>query len=222
MFGATSSTSAQQMEEPGFPSQPPRPAPTSHFIPRGYVRLSEPSGASIEVPDDWPTVAKGKLDELARQSGLNTRGRFTRRSELYAYANVMPISGASALLDIQTPSSYRQLQLGTAGKQELRDVGAKMTKDYRGKPSQSGIGIVCDEISYEVAPATKPGDRMMVVKYRESEQVPLGRPQRIWKSMHVYVPRSSGDEVQLTLSYRESDEQFWAPVMERIVASLHY
>lgn len=126
------------------------------------------------------------------------------------------------LLDVQSPSSYSQHQLATVGSEELHAVGMQMSKDVLGKPSQSGIGTVCDKLTYEVLPSSKQGDRAMVVKYRESEPVPAGHKPRIWKTMHVYVPRTSGDEVQLTLSYRETDEQFWAPVMERVVASLRY
>jgi hypothetical protein len=95
-----------------------------------------------------------------------------------------------------------------------------MQREFKGKPSQSGIGSVVSGPTYAIHVLPGTTDRAVVLTYREEEVSPTGRSM-IWKTTHLHLPRAS-EELVVTLAYRETDELFWRPVIEYAATSLRY
>lgn len=206
-----------QRREPSTPSD----TASSRFLPPGYIRLAGSSGVSIEVPSDWRVLTLEELARAARDARtLLPPGAPTGRPEIYASARLAPVSGAVISVAVQMPPTHSQKSLASTSPSTLRATSDQLSRELKGKRSQSGIGTLLSDLTYEIRPAPGTNDRVLVTTYREEELSKRGSS-LIWKTTHLHIPRGS-DEVQVTLSYREADEMFWRPVMERATASLRY
>jgi hypothetical protein len=217
LFIGTSAAFAQtQPTKEQVAPQSVREKPDSRFVPRGYIRLTGESGVSIEVPNDWRILSTQELIEESKQRPTPATAP---KVEVLAMAQLL-ISGAAISVSIQRPPLYTQRSLEKVSESELRSASEQMHQEFKGKRSQSDIGTVVSGPIYEVRELPgKPG-KVLTVRYREEELSPKGRS-LIWKTTHLHIPRNS-DEIQVTLSYRESDEVFWQPVMAYAIASLRY
>lgn len=190
--------------------------PLSRSKPAGYIRLAGQSGVSIEVPNDWRLLSTQELIDSAK---LRAAGDTNRQLEIFALAQT-PTSRAAISVEVRRPPIWTQRQLALATESTLRATSEQMQRELRGNKSQSGIGVVVAGPIYQIRVMQGAGDRAIVSDYREIEKLPKSGS-IIWKTTHIHLPRAS-DEIEVTLSYHEKDEDLWRPVLEYVAHSLRY
>jgi hypothetical protein len=185
-----------------------------------YKRIASPR-VELEVPVGWRVATSSELAELAKEHSGQARPQV--RYELMAS---VPRAGTGAIVIVRTrePGIWPTKTLSKVNEHELRHMGLQMGKEFRGKPSPSGLGLLADSPDYRVLDLTVGAVqvRALFVSYLEDNKSVDEKGQRVrWKTHQLYIPRD-GYEVELAMSFHEQDEQQWWPVMRHVMRTLQY
>jgi len=181
-----------------------------------FIRVGLASGVSIDLPRSWVVVEGERrtaletyMEAVIDLSGLKPQGyrwgallfALNPDPSLYASANVVSVSAAGV-----RPSFVDQLSAA-----DLTSVNSKLREGVRSAMAAANRDI----LSWGKSSIDSGGRSFIVTEYLRHD--PNG-------AVRVQISQAAGHDrtITLTLSARDSEWDFWAPVLRRIRNSLAF
>jgi hypothetical protein len=185
-----------------------------------YQRFSLKEGISIEAPSHWLVHADSEnknfaaaSEGAARTAGIDydtNRDKF----RLIAISALPTPSGAKIRINLIRPLPFSSAELRSASAQDLKDVEAEFSTGMAKSMTAMGAKLLA-----VTTPRIKiiNGSPALLLEYRRSD---LSGPSP-WTVEQYRIP--AGDKlIELTISYRESDESICKPILEYVKQSLRF
>lgn len=183
-----------------------------------YRRMEVAGGLSIDIPSHWYVIDADSRRNLvlSGNTAAELAGVQTQMNKVRVLAvNALPSpTGAMIGLSISWPPEYSEADLRAASPADLEDLVREFEISMRAAEPHSGVRVL------EVQPAHIESFKqhtVVVLRYRRaSSQGPSP-----WQVTQYKIPLDDRI-VELTLSYRESDQWIWRPILERVKKSLTF
>lgn len=180
-----------------------------------FVLIKLPRGIKIQIPNNWRLLTddEKKLIEVWTEAVLDISNINVNDGEevnLLA-ANSMPIGTyASVRVDSTVPAPVPPSEVIGITAREMRTLESAIQKDLEELLPQQGLQLLQ---FIRCRKETISGNPALITEYRRSG--PKG-PVRV-KQIQIF---STGQTVAINLSYRESEQVIWKPVIEKIYRSI--
>lgn len=193
-------------------------APSISAIEPPFQRVHLAGAVSIEYPSHWFVIDADSRNNLvlSGHSALELAGVGVTSNKVRVFAaNSTPSpTGAMIGLSLSWPPEYSQADLAVATPEELDYLASDCWEMMKSAEPVSGLSVL--EVQ-GVDVEHIGGDLALVFRYRRASQI----AQSPWQVTHYKIPLNDRI-VELTLSYRESDQCVWRPILEKVKRSLTY
>jgi hypothetical protein len=192
-------------------------APTEAREPM-YTRASLAGGISIEYPTHWFVIGaeQSKNLVLSGSAAAELAGNEIDTNKVRLFSvNASPApTGAMIGLSLTTPAELSQTDLVGVTEGDLRFAAEEFRKSMEAAEPFSGIKV----LEVQSVTTERFGQELaLVFRYRRASQ----KGPSPWQVTQYKIPHNDR-LIELTLSYRESDQWVWRPILEHVKRSLTY
>jgi hypothetical protein len=186
---------------------------TSHF-----TKTEPRPGLSLEIPSHWKILPPADVSNLASMSEAIRKNSDApdpdyQKKRLLAVSSTPSPSGATIRVNELSPDPLTQDMLKNATNIELSEVRDHIYKSMKSLESHGGpIIISMEPVTIEEISKLK----AMVLSYKRKG---VGGDSSPWQVFQYSVP-TKGRTVQITLSYRITDDIVWKPILDRVKRSV--
>jgi hypothetical protein len=182
-----------------------------------FKRVQLGDGLSIEIPSHWNVLLQStrrNLNAAGEAITENAKIETSRgRKETLLAVNATPDpTGAMIRVSITIPPDYSQQDLRDATPADLAEISAELFRNFRKMESAGGPKI----IQMQAASIELMGNyNVLVMPYRRNSKFGPSP----WQVIQYKIPLKHR-LIEITLSYRESDQIVWRPILTKVKKSI--
>lgn len=184
-----------------------------------FKRIQLGNGLSIEIPTHWNVLSQSTRRNLnAAGEAISEEAKVetpSGRKETLLAVNATPDpAGAMIRVSVTMPPEYSQQDLRDATPSDLTEISTELLLNFRKLELAGGPKIIQMQAASIDAMSNY---KVLVLPYRrESKFGPSP-----WQVTQYKIPLKDR-LIEITLSYRESDQIVWRPIVNKVKRSIRF
>lgn len=184
-----------------------------------FKRIQLGNGLSIEIPSHWNVLSQSTRENLnaageAILEEAKVQTLSSRKETLLAVNATPDPTGAMIRVSVTKPPEYSQQDLRDAKPSDLTEISTELLVNFKKLELAGGPKIIQMQAA---SIDTMNNRKVLVLPYRRESKFGASP----WQVTQYKIPLNDR-LIEITFSYRESDQILWQPIVNKVKRSIRF